>query len=211
MADKWTPDLPSPLVCKYSWSLTERECDIICFLICLCTQVRRCVKGSYATGEGYKVCSHILQVVVPITTMLLSWLKDIKSSFKYIFLLSTYTLEDQPTFPHSHHTMRALLTAHSNATALHQHVLQNETSIKISFNQLNNIVVIGTTTCKMWLQTTSGKFKSNHKMADKWTPDLPSSLVCKYCRSRADPWGGGVPRPPPKIGKKYDFLSSDRD
>jgi hypothetical protein len=27
------------------------------------------------------VCSHILQVVVPITTMLLSWLKDIKSSF----------------------------------------------------------------------------------------------------------------------------------
>jgi hypothetical protein len=53
MADKWTPDLPSPLVCKYSWSLTERECDIICFLICLCTQVRRCIKGSYATGEGY--------------------------------------------------------------------------------------------------------------------------------------------------------------
>ena len=24
-------------------------------------------------------------------------------------------------------------------------------------------------------------------MADKWTPDLPSTLVCKYCRSGADP------------------------
>ena len=24
-------------------------------------------------------------------------------------------------------------------------------------------------------------------MADKWTPDLPSSLVCKYSRSGADP------------------------
>ena len=57
----------------------------------------------------------------------------------------------------------------------------------------------------MWLQTTSGKQKSNRKMADKWTPDLPSSLVCKYCRSGADP-GGGDPPPAPLNWKKIWFV-----
>jgi hypothetical protein len=43
-----------------------------------------------------------------------------------------------------------------------------------------NIAMIGTTGCEMWLQTTSGKIKSNRKRADKWTPDLSSPFVCKY-------------------------------
>ena len=41
-------------------------------------------------------------------------------------------------------------------------------------------------------------------MTDKWTPDLPSSLVCKYSRSGADP-GVRPPPPPPKIGENIIF------
>ena len=71
---------------------------------------------------------------------------------------------------------------------------------------LYNVTVMGTTVCKRWLQTTSGK---NSQIA-KW--QINGRLICRHHwfvntlgQGRIQGEGGGGTRRPPEIGKNMIF------
>ena len=81
-------------------------------------------------------------------------------------------------------------------------VWHSHTSIKSQEVLLCNVTVMGTTVCKMWLQTTSGK----KSQIAKW--QINGRLICRHHWFVNTLGQGRIPPPPPptsKIGKKKNL------